>query len=148
MHRFLPDTNVWLALTLSGHPFHEAAVGWLDDVDGRGTVVMCRATQQSVLRLLTTAAIFRPLGDEPLANTEAWAVVDALLADDRMSIIAVEPPRAGELWRRYTDRSTTAPKVWMDGYLAGFAAAAGATLVTCDTGFRAYADLELVVLER
>lgn len=73
----LPDTSVWLALTLSGHPHHEAAREWLDGARTGESVLMCRATQQSLLRLLTTAALFRPLGDDPLTNLEAWAVVDA-----------------------------------------------------------------------
>lgn len=144
--RYLPDTNVWLALALSGHPQHDLARRWWDGVEGRGSVLMCRATQQSVLRLLTTAAVFVPLGDQPLTNTEAWAVVDALAADDRVVTVSIEPSRTPLLWREYSSVPASAPKTWMDAYLAAFSRAADATLVTVDGAFRSYAELDLLLL--
>lgn len=56
----LCDVNVWLALALSGHAQHSAARQWFDSIDGSGEVLFCRATQQSLLRLLTNAAVLAP----------------------------------------------------------------------------------------
>ena len=144
--RYLPDTDVLLALALSGHPHHQAAAAWLDGVDDRDDVLMCRATQQSLLRLLTTAAVFAPFEEEPLTNTEAWAVSDALLADLRFSLVDVEPPGTLAGWRQHSSRPSPSPKVWMDAYLAAFAQAAGARLVTNDVAFRAYPRLDVVLI--
>lgn len=146
MARFLPDTNVWLALTLSGHPHHEPARAWLDATGDADDVVFCRATQQSLLRLLTTSAVFVPLGGPPLTNREAWAVADALLADVRISLVSVEPPGAPALWRAYSSSASASPKLWMDAYLAAFARASGAVLVTNDRAFRGYPDLAPLVI--
>lgn len=144
--RFLPDVNVWLALALSGHPRHVVASRWLNGVIDEQEVYFCRVTQQSTLRLLTTAAVFAPLGDPPLSNLAAWAVVDALLGDSRVSLRAIEPTGLAELWRAYSALSSPSPKVWMDSYLAAFARAANATLVSIDADFQAYPDLDPLLL--
>lgn len=144
--RYLPDTNVLLALTLSGHPHHRAAAAWLDGVDDRDDVLICRSTQQSLLRLLTTAAVFALFEEEPLTNAEAWAVSDALLADLRFSLLDVEPPGTLAGWRQHSSRPSSSPKVWMDAYLAAFAQAVGARLVTNDAAFHAYPKLEFVLV--
>ncbi len=143
--RYLPDTNIWLALAVSGHPHHGAATRWLDSIDDREQVMMCRATQQSLLRLLTTAAVFAPLGDDPLTNVEAWAVADAFLTDGRISLATLEPIALSGLWRTHSSSPFPAPKVWMDSYLAAYASAAEAILVTNDAAFEAYSDLEVLI---
>ena len=58
----LPDVNIWLALALSGHPRHEAARTRLDGQETLASVFFRRATQQGLVRILTTA--------EALAATE------------------------------------------------------------------------------
>ena len=56
----LADSNIWLALTLSKHRFHQASLAWLDRLHAGELVVFCRSTQQSYLRLLTTAEVLAP----------------------------------------------------------------------------------------
>jgi toxin-antitoxin system PIN domain toxin len=146
--RFLPDVNVWLALVLSGHPHHTLASRWLDGVTNEQEVCFCRMTQQSTLRLLTTAAVFAPLGDPPLSNLAAWAVVDALLGDLRVSLRTVEPAGLAAAWRAYSALSSPSPKVWVDSYLAAFARVADATLVSTDADFQAYPDLDPLLLTK
>ncbi len=43
-------------------------------------------------------------------------------------------------------RSSLPPKLWMDAYLAAFAAAAGVRLVTTDAAFGQFAGLQHIVL--
>lgn len=64
----LCDSNVWLSLSLSAHVHHRAARDWLDTTTEPQPVLFCRATQQSLLRLLTTAAVLAPYGNPPLTN--------------------------------------------------------------------------------
>lgn len=142
----LCDANVWLALTLSGHVHHDATRTWLDTVDEPGSVAFCRPTQQALLRLLTTAAVLRPYGNEPLTNVQAWQVYDALATDDRIVLRVGEPPGVDPVWRSLTDHSASSPKLWMDAYLAAYAICAGHTLVTTDRGFTRVADLDLLLL--
>lgn len=146
--RYLPDVNVWLAFALSGHPFHDVAKQWLDGVDKDDTVLMCRSVQQSLLRLLTTAAVFRPLGTEPLSNDEAWAISDAFADDPRVLVAPVEPPGIAPSWRSHSMLTTASPKRWMDAYLAAFAYAGQYTLVTTDRDFDSYDTCALIILTR
>ena len=87
----LCDGNVWLALALSGHVHQPAAREWLDSIEEPEPVLFCRATQQSLLRLLTTAAVLAPYENPPLTNDEARAAYEAFAADDRIALAAKEP---------------------------------------------------------
>ena len=142
----LCDSNVWLALVLSQHQHHRAALDWIGTIDVPGAVCFCRATQQSLLRLLTTAAVMRVYGNSPLTNRQAWRLYELLLTDDRIVLRADEPTRLESRWKRLAIRDLASPKVWMDTYLAGFALAGGYGLVTTDTAFREFPGLDLTLL--
>jgi toxin-antitoxin system PIN domain toxin len=142
----LCDSNVWLALALSGHAHHGLARDWLDAVDETSTVLFCRATQQSFLRLLTNAAVLAPYGNLPLTNREAWQAYEALLADYRIVLRAEEPGGLEPRWKELARRDDASPKLWMDAYLAAFALAAGCRMVTTDAAYRQFAGLDLLLL--
>lgn len=142
----LCDVNIWLALTLSKHVHHASARAWFDSVSEPESVCFCRAIQQALLRLLTNAAVLEPYGNPPLTNTEAWAVYEALLSDDRVVMRSQEPPALETHWRELAVRDSASPKLWMDAYLAGFALAAGDRIVTTDSAFRQFAELEVCVI--
>lgn len=142
----LCDTNVWLALVLSGHVHHGVARKWLSTVDEPGSIHFCRATEQSFLRLLTNRTVLGAYGRPPLTNDEAWDVYAALLDDDRVMVADREPDGLDQQWKAFATRSTAAPKVWMDAYLAAFSVAGGFELVTIDVDFTQYAGLRLNLL--
>lgn len=143
---YLCDSNVWLALSLSGHVHHPTARRWLDGVEDAGSVLFCRATQQTFLRLLTNAAVLSPYGRGPLTNTEAWDVYEALLSDDRIELWHGEPAGIGARWKEFACRDVAAPKLWMDAYLAAFAVALGCRLVSDDAAFTQFDGLDLLLL--
>lgn len=87
----LCDSNVWLALALSGHVRHQVACNWLETVEEPASVLFCRATEQAFLRLLANASVLAPYGNPPLTNSEAWAAYEALVADERIVFRAREP---------------------------------------------------------
>jgi toxin-antitoxin system PIN domain toxin len=142
----LGDANLWLALAVSEHVHHEAARTWLDSVHERRSILFCRATQQSLLRLLTTRAFLAPYRNSSLTNVEAWDLYDALIGDDRIVFRPDEPAEIDGLWRQFAIRSSASPKLWMDAYLAAFARAAGCEMVTTDSGFRQFEGLDLLLL--
>lgn len=141
----LADTNVWLALVFSKHLFHDAAQAWLAMETADRNVVFCRSTQQSFLRLITTAAMVKPYGALPFNNTEAWELYERFLADRRISMIE-EPRDLGAHWKSLATRETASPKVWMDAYLAALAIAGRHQFVTTDQAFTQYPGLDLLVL--
>jgi uncharacterized protein len=143
----LPDTNVWLALALTKHVFHAAAIDWFAAQQTERSILLCRATQQSLLRLLTTDAVMQPYGVPPLTNANAWKVHDDLLSDRRIAW-AAEPNGIDAYWKTFANCATASPKLWMDAYLAAFAAAAGHRLITTDKAFRQFKGLDHIVLEK
>lgn len=142
----LCDSNVWLALALSTHVHHKAARDWFEAVPEPGSVLFCRATQQTFLRLLTNASVLSPYGNPPLTNRQAWEAYQALLADDRIAFRSEEPAGLEALWRRFAVRGTASPKLWMDAYLAAFALAGGCRMVTTDAAFRQFSGLDVTLL--
>jgi toxin-antitoxin system PIN domain toxin len=144
----LCDSNVWLALALSGHVHHAVARRWLDAVDERSSILFCRATQQSFLRLLTNASVLAPYGNPPLPNDEAWAAYEALLADDRIVLRAEEPVGLERRWKELSLRPSASPKLWMDAYLAAFALADGCRMVTTDSAYQQFSGLDLLLLRQ
>jgi uncharacterized protein len=140
--RHLCDTNVWLALALSGHSHQPRASAWFQGLGAGDTAEFCTATQTSFLRLLTTPAI---VGPHALSNDGALACYRELAADPFVTLCA-EPARLEPRWHQFAASPQPAPKRWMDAYLAAFAVEAGLRFVTFDQGFRAYPDLDVLVL--
>ena len=140
----LVDTSVWVALIVDNHQFNAVTRAWLAEREQSATAAFCRAIQQSLLRLLTTAAVFPP-HERPMTNAQAWAAYHALVADERVSF-AEEPAGVEAVWERLASRRSASPKLWMDAYLAAFAIAGGYQFVTTDRGFRQHEGLDLLVL--
>lgn len=140
------DSNVWLALALSKHLHHTAARNWLDTIQEPAALLICRATQQSLLRLLTNAAVLAPYGNPPLTNREAWSTYESFVADDRIVFQSEEPEGLESLWKTFAVRGTASPKLWMDAYLAAFAMAGRHRMVTTDKGFWQFQGLDILVL--
>ena len=143
----LTDSNVWLALTLSKHACHRVSREWFDRMKPGDPVLFCRSTQQSYLRLLTTAEVLAPYGVAPLSNAKAWTVYEEWFDSECVAFMD-EPRGLDAYWKRFAARQAPAPKLWMDAYLAAFATAGGCQLVTTDHGFKQYKGLDLQVLVR
>jgi toxin-antitoxin system PIN domain toxin len=143
----LADSNVWLALALSKHGLHQTVRAWFARQKLPKSVMFCRATQQSFLRLLTTSAVLAPYAIPPLANKAAWSVYEGFLADKRVSWVP-EPRGLGSLWKNLAASSKPSPKLWMDAYLAAFALAAGYGIVTTDKAFKQFKELDVIVLSK
>lgn len=142
--RWLPDVNIWLALGLPEHVHHHAATEWFDPDDH--PIYFCRASQQGLLRLLTTSAVLAPYKLAPLSNRQAQVRMNEILALERVRM--ADEPRALEAdWARYADSSFASPKLWMDAYLAAFALCGGYRLVTTDKAFKQFKGLDVLILK-
>jgi uncharacterized protein len=141
----LVDTNVWLALAIPEHALHGAAISWLAAQRGQGMVLLCRATQQSLLRLLTTESVMQRYQWPAMTNAAAWEYYEKMATDPRVAW-AAEPSGVDARWKTLAARPTASPKMWMDAYLAAFAMAGGHRLVTTDKAMTQYAPLDVVIL--
>ena len=142
------DTSTWMAATFEQHPSHSVARQVLRQATAGHAAVFCRATQQSFLRLLSTAALTKAYGASPLTNSDALLTLDNLQALPQVAWHD-EPPGVFGLWRTLAGLNSASPKAWMDAYLAAFAIADGLRLVTLDKDFKNFVqqglDLELLI---
>ncbi len=142
---FLFDHNVWVALALGHHLFHRQATDVFREASPDRKAYFCCPTRVSVLRLLTTQAVFMDAGLAPMSNREALTVLNAWMASPSVGYIA-EPPSVWDRWIAFADLNTASPKRWMDAYLAAFAIEGGLQLVSTDRAFETYPGLNPVVL--
>ncbi|HVA51267.1 MAG TPA: TA system VapC family ribonuclease toxin [Pirellulales bacterium] len=138
---FLPDVNLWLALTFDSHVHHPDAKNWFDGLSD-DICVFCRMTQQGFLRLSTNPRAF---GQHALTLRQAWHEYDAFQSDPRVSY-ADEPANLETHWRNWTRQQSFSPHVWNDAYLAAFALSASLQMVTFDQAFAQYHGVKCVFL--
>jgi toxin-antitoxin system PIN domain toxin len=136
-----PDINVWLAIVVERHALNAAASAWWNR-DESDAVGFCRFTQLGLLRHLTSTATMK---GNPLTNRQAWKVFETLQTDGRVRFFP-ELPALDGLLKSYSDVNQPASNIWGDAYLAAYAHANGATLVTFDKGFAKY-PVNVLILE-
>ena len=139
---YLPDVNLWLALSFEAHVHHPRALRWFDRA-APDSCAFCRQSQSGFLRLATNPAVF---DSGSVSLPRAWSLYDELLSDERVQYTP-EPPGLESVWRRYTEPHPHSHRVWSDAYLAAFAAAAGLTLVSFDRGMEKFPEVEVVLPE-
>lgn len=138
MTLFFLDVNVWIALSVSGHPHNQDALNWLEQLADDSTLIFSRFTQLGFLRLLTNTAV---MGDEVLTLRRAWAVYDRWLQDPRVEFYP-EPRNADGAFRYATEPfgAKTASKWVGDCWLLAYAEASSARLVTFDQALHSFAQ--------
>jgi uncharacterized protein len=126
----LVDVGVWLAAVWGRHAHHQSAAGWF--ASEADDIAFCRVTQMGLLRLLSNPAI---MGHDAVDRSQAWRTYDLLWADERI-LWADEPAELDAVWRAISARDDQSHKLWTDDYLAAFAQASDATLITLDRRLR------------
>jgi toxin-antitoxin system PIN domain toxin len=139
----LPDLNVWLALTVEGHPhFERARRYWREEGARAPAIHFCRVTMLGFLRLLTQPKL---MGAAALSPAQALDRYLALLALAEVELTQ-EPPGCEEALAEYVREPWFVPRLWTDAYLAAFARGAGLRLVTFDRDFARFQGVELLAL--
>ena len=137
MRGYLIDSNCWLAVAFDRHGSHAVAVQAIDEATAEFPACFCRATEQSILRLLSTAAIQTTYGSPLITNEDAIRLLNEWQSGPNVTFVE-EPAGTRELWLRFADRNTASPKLWMDAYLAAFAISGDFRFVTNDKAFRQF----------
>jgi toxin-antitoxin system PIN domain toxin len=135
MTSYLIDVNVWLAITWELHQQHRSAQRWYRGLSGKtdeAELLFCRFTMLGFLRMLTNSAV---MGDSRQTLGQAFEIYDVWTRDERVGMVA-EPQEVEILLREAVGPYMMQPatKTITDCYLAGFAEAVGAKLVTFDKG--------------
>ena len=139
----LVDANVWLPVLVESHEHHAVATAWWRE-RAAASCCWCRPVQQTVLRLLTNRSV---MGGNTHTPAAAWLVWEKLVLDERAAFLPLEPVGLDEAWRTNIATRQSTPKLWMDAYLAAWAATAGIAFVTFDSGFKSYPLPELQLLQ-
>ena len=140
--RHLCDSNVFLALVTQTHAHHRIVQQWFDQLGTDDTAELCRMTQSSLLRLLTTDQFMHPYTP---TNAQALSVLRIVLSDTRIRF-ADEPLELQERWHTLATSTKPSPKLWMDAYLAAFAELSSIRFVTLDKAFHRFKLLDLLIL--
>lgn len=139
----LVDVCVWTAALWEKHTHHVVAKRWLDGRDDE-ELIFCRVTEMAVLRLLSNPAVMR---DDVVSRRHAWNIVVELQQDPRVRFLQ-EPAGLAPLWIAFSKRDDSSHQLWTDDYLAAFAQAAHADLVTLDRSMRArYPSVDVITLQ-
>jgi toxin-antitoxin system PIN domain toxin len=141
----LPDVNVWLALTHTGHPFHEpAARYWQTACDAGTSLWFCRTTMMSLVRLLAQSAV---MGEQVMSLPQALAVYQQWQAVPQVGMLPDPPELDALLQTMVGSLSVPLPaRLWPDACLAATAQATGLKMVTFDRDFARFnlSDWELL----
>jgi uncharacterized protein len=136
----LPDVNVWLALMDENHLHHEAAIRYWQNASA-DQVAFTRVSMMGVLRLSTHPKIL----SRPLTIGEAWEAYQSFLALTNTCYLQ-EPLALDVHFRALSTGNWFTHRLWTDAYLAPFAIAQGARLVSFDSDFSKFQGLNLLHL--
>lgn len=150
MRGFLIDSNVWLAIAFDRHASHKAALQWISNATPECPACFCSATEQSILRLLSTPAIQTLYGSPVITNQGAIQLLNEWQAQPNVARVN-ESDGTRDLWLHLANRNTASPKLWMDAYLAAFAISGELRLTTNDKAFTQFVpdglDLHILQIE-
>lgn len=138
---YLPDVNVWIALTSNRHVHHPLATKWLQGIE-QDYVAFCRVSELGFLRLLTNSYV---MGRDVLSPTQAWRIYDEWRTDGRVVFLS-ERTNFSEQWRQLGNQISGGPNAWTDAYLAAFAGDSNATVITLDRTFRSLGKAAIMPL--
>lgn len=136
----LLDINVWLALLDEQHVHRSAALRYWTEGASELTA-FCRITMLGLLRLSTQKGVL----SSPLSPVDAWGVYRRYLEEPGVCFLQ-EPTALDEHFIAFSSRAGFGPPLWTDAYLASFAMASGARLVSFDSDFKSFPGLSFLHL--
>lgn len=138
----LPDLNVWLALTCTGHGHHQKAVRYWEEL-AAGEVRFCTVTALGLVRLLSQPRVMGELVHTP---AQAAAVLKELASQPGVSFSEAEG-RAWDVFHALVREPGLSHRQCTDAHLASLAIGEGLRLVTFDRGFNRFAGLTWLQLD-
>lgn len=138
----LPDLNVWLALTCTGHVQHQSAVRYWEEL-AAGEVRFCTVTALGLVRLLCQP---RVMGKAVHTAAEASAVLKGLTIQPGVSFTDAEA-RAWDVFDALVRAPGLSHRQCTDAHLAALAISEGLRLVTFDGDFSRFAGLSWLRLD-
>jgi len=136
----LPDVNVWLALVDENHFHHETALAYWQNQSAQ-EIAFCRVTALAFLRLSTHPKVL----SRPLSSDEAWEIYQRYRTEARAGFV----PDSQEIdvgFMTLSRRPDFSHHLWTDTYLAALAMFRGCRIISFDTDFNHFPDLDFLHL--
>jgi toxin-antitoxin system PIN domain toxin len=137
----VPDLNLWLALIDPDHAHHARARRYWEN-EAATEIAFCRVTMLGLLRLLTSP---RVMHDAPFTPAEAWDAYHAFTVLPEVCFVedSLAAEKRFELWSRVPDFPAHR---WTDAWIAALATSAGARVVSFDSDFTTFPNLDFLHL--
>jgi uncharacterized protein len=136
----LLDINVWLALVDENHPHHQTSRDYWQN-QSLPEIAFCRVTVLGFLRLSTHPKVL----SRPLAPVEAWDIYQRYRSEAEVAFLE----DSSEIDAGFMSLSHAADfphHLWTDSYLAAFARFRNCRIVSFDTDFKHFPDLNFLHL--
>jgi toxin-antitoxin system PIN domain toxin len=133
----VPDLNLWLALIDPDHAHHARARRYWEH-EAAAEIAFCRVTMLGLLRLLTHP---RVMHGAPFTSAEAWDAYRAFAGLPEVCFVedSLAAEKRFELWSRVPGFPAHR---WTDAWIAALASSAGARVVSFDSDFTTFPDLD------
>lgn len=136
----LPDVNVWLALADENHAHHEKArVYWQEQ--SFPEIAYCRVTALGFLRLSTHPKVL----SRPLTPAEAWEIYQRYRIEAHVAFVQDSPEVDAE-FMALSCATDFSHHLWTDGYLAALARFKDCRIISFDSDFKRFPDLDFLQL--
>jgi len=138
----LLDVNVWLALVDENHVHHERALYyWQNQADSQ--IAFCRVTLLGFLRLSTHPKVL----SRPLTPSDAWEIYQRYRVEAHV-VFVEDSSEIDAGFMACSRQSDFVHRMWTDGYLAAFAQFNTCRIISFDSDFNRFPDLNFLQLDR
>jgi len=138
----LPDVNVWLAMVDENHPHHTRATAYWQN-ESSAEIAFCRLTVLAFLRLATHPKVL----SRPLSSDEAWDIYHRYRIEAGVGFIE-DAAEIDPDFMALTRVADFPHHLWTDGYLAAFARFRNCRIISFDTDFHRFPNLNFLHLAR
>lgn len=136
----LPDINVWLALVDGNHTHHPVAARYWTEQAATQTA-FCRVSMLGFLRISTQPHVL----SRTLSHDEAWHAYRRFRALSEVRFLT-EPENTERQFAALTLTTSLPHHLWTDAYLTAFALTGGYRLVSFDSDFQRFPNLNFLHL--
>ncbi|MEO8093930.1 MAG: TA system VapC family ribonuclease toxin [Pseudolysinimonas sp.] len=134
------DVNVLINATQTAAAQHERCRVWVESAfEGNRRVGFPWATQLAFVRMSTLPRLL----SSPLTLSEAWELVDLWLAQP-LAWVPTETPSHGGILRQLTTSYGLGGNHIPDAHLAALAIGHGVPIISCDTDFARFTELDWI----
>jgi toxin-antitoxin system PIN domain toxin len=137
----LLDVNVWVALSVSDHPFHTCATAYWANA-AAPKLCMCRTTALGLIRVSS-----RPhtMGGVPLTLAQSWSLYGQWLANPAVTWVP-EPEGVDKVIDSWVSAGLVTSRTLTDAFLAALAVSANLRMVSFDRDFARFSGLSFLKL--